>query len=343
MKTVRGSELGWHQSLEQWCAENFGHRRQSVQEQAYFAPFEAHKPEKFHEVAVALVVLTSATRSLHRGFVEALELVRASTSAFRAVLVTDLYQSPALEVSDYPVEQLLAEETWSSHQDSNWLEHAAAHVVSAQGSYGASYLVAPAGPESAAAALRHLAYLHNAPTPVLAQALEILAENLHDEAAGPLGFRHGWEVLTAGAPQRRVFVSAQGHEVSAQIFPGSGRGVVVDPSGALPQELLRAAQNTGWSTAVLSATGQGTSAASRFATNVQRACADALNGGGPVLVYSEGGDSGRVPVDGRLRPPDSDDRWSVELDSIATLLFAPDQASRVFDRLQSLNSSLLSR
>lgn len=72
--------LPWHQSLEQWCAEHIGHSRQAVPTQAQFAPFEAHKPEKFHQVAVVLVVLTSATRHVHRGFAEAAELIRASTS-----------------------------------------------------------------------------------------------------------------------------------------------------------------------------------------------------------------------------------------------------------------------
>ena len=75
--------LPWHQSLEQWCAEHIGHSRQAVPTQAQFAPFEAHKPEKFHQVAVVLVVLTSATRHVHRGFAEAAELIRASTSGFR--------------------------------------------------------------------------------------------------------------------------------------------------------------------------------------------------------------------------------------------------------------------
>src|SRR5690625_155886 len=151
MTSMSSPDLTWHKSLEQWCAERFGLSRRSIREQADFAPFEAHKPEKFHEVAVVLVVLTSATRSLHRGFTEAMEPIRASTSAFGVVLVADLCQSPALDVCDWPVEQLLAEEMWSAHQQSNWLAQASEHVQAAQQSYGASYVVAPDEAKSAAA------------------------------------------------------------------------------------------------------------------------------------------------------------------------------------------------
>ena len=61
------------------------------------------------------------------------------------MLVTDLYRPPALEVCDWPVEQLLAEETWSAHRSGNWLTQAAEHLRAAQQTYGASYIIAPTG------------------------------------------------------------------------------------------------------------------------------------------------------------------------------------------------------
>lgn len=354
MTDLKSPELPWHQSLEQWCAEHIGHSRQAVQTQAEFAPFEAHKPEKFHQVAVVLVVLTSATRGLHRGFAEAAELIRASTSGFRAVLVTDLYRSPALEVCDWPVEQLLAEETWSAHQSGNWLTQAAEHLRAAQQAYGASYIIAPTGAGPAAAALRHLGYVYNAPTAVLAQALEIFAAAAddsaaaEDDAAAPLGFRHGWETLAAGDSQRRRFISADGEQLEVDLHRGSGRGVLIDPQGQLPAGLRDAAQNAGWSTAVFDPTGEGSSALSRFAANVQRAGADALHAGGPVLLCAAEGAPLTDDADGRIEPVgsndlSSDDRWSIELDAVAVVRFAPDQAPEVLSRLQSLNSTLLRR
>ncbi|MGO1192979.1 MAG: hypothetical protein ACTMHH_03810 [Nesterenkonia sp.] len=347
--------LPWHQSLEQWCAEHIGHSRQAVQTQAQFAPFEAHKPEKFHQVAVVLMVLTSATHHVHRGFAEAAELIRASTSGFRAVLVTDLYRPPALEVCDWPVEQLLAEETWSAHQSGNWLTQAAEHLRAAQQTYGASYIIAPTGAGSAAAALRHLGYVYNAPTAVLAQALEIFTaaagdsaaagESVaaDDDAAAPLGFRHGWETIAAGNAQRRRFVSAEAEQVEAHLHRGTGRGLVLDPEGQMPDEFLRAAQDAGWSTAVFPAAPQGSNTPGRFAANVQRACADALHAGGPVLVCSPAGEPVETSAEGRIVPAGPDGQWSIELDSVAVVRFAPDQAPEVLSRLQSVSSTLLLR
>lgn len=342
MNSLNTPALTWHQSLEQWCSDSVGHSRQAVQQQADFAPFEAHKPEKFHEAAVVLVVLTSATRQLHRSFAEAAELIRAATSAFRAVLVTDLYQSTALEVCDWPVEQLLAEEMWSAQRRGNWLAEAAQHVGSAQQTYGASYIIAPTGAESAAAALRHLAYVYNAPTAVLAQALQIFAEAPVEGAAAPLGFRHGWETLTAGDSQRRTFRSAQGNEVDVLLHRGTGCGVVIDPAGRLPDELLHAAQHAGWSTAVLPAAGEAP-AQNRFAANVERACADALNAGGPVLVCSSAGKLSDADADGRIELVGPEGHWSIELDSVAVIHFSMNQAPAVFSYLQSVTSTLLLR
>lgn len=335
--------LTWHHSLEQWCAARIGHSRQSVPRQAAFAPFEAHKPEKFHQVAVVLVVLTSATRHMHRGFAEAAELIRASTSAFRAVLVTDLYQPPALEVCNWPVEQLLSEEMWSATQPGNWLDQASQHLTAAQLTYGASYLIAPTSADSAAAALRHLAHVYNAPTAVLAQALEILAESPGDDAPAPLGFRHGWDSVVAGDLQRRSFVSAQGEQVEALLHRGTGRGVVLDPEGRLPETLLGAAENAGWSTAVFTATPEGSSSPGRFAVNVQRACADALHSGGPVLACLPAGKPVEMSAEGRIVPADPDGQWSIELDSVAVVRFAPEQAPEVLSHLQSVSSTLLLR
>lgn len=343
MTGLTSPALPWHQSLEQWCAEHIGHSRQAVQTQAQFAPFEAHKPEKFHQVAVVLVVLTSATCGLHRGFAEAAELIRASTSGFRAVLVTDLYRPPALEVCDWPVEQLLAEETWSAHQSGNWLTQAAEHLRAAQQTYGASYIIAPTGDESAAAALRHLGYVYNAPTAVLAQALEILAEAPQDDAAASLGFRHGWETIAAGNAQRRRFVSAEAEQVEAHLHRGTGRGLVLDPAGQMPDEFLRAAQDAGWSTAVFPAAPQGSNTLGRFAANVQRACADALHAGGPVLVCSPAGEPVETSAEGRIVPAGPDGQWSIELDSVAVVRFSPEQAPEVLSHLQSVSSTLLLR
>lgn len=343
MNCITTPALTWHHSLEQWCAERIGHGRQSVQQQAAFAPFEAHKPEKFHQVAVVLMVLTSATRHVHRGFAEAAELIRASTSGFRAVLVTDLYQSPALEVCDWPVEQLLSEERWSAAQPGNWLGGASQHLMELQELYGASYLVAPTGDESAAAALRRLAYVYNAPTAVLAQALEILAEASQDDAAAPLGFRHGWDTIAAGDSQRRRFVSAEAEQVEVHLHRGTGRGVVLDPEGRLPQGLLDAAEGAGWSTAVFTAVPEGSSTPGRFAANIQRACADALHAAGPVLVCSPAGEPVETSAEGRIVPPGPDGQWSIELDSVAVVRFAPEQAPEVLSQLQSVSSTLLLR
>ncbi|GAA4829608.1 hypothetical protein [Garicola koreensis] len=69
-------------------------------------------------------------------------------------------------------------------------------------------------------ALRHLAYGYKAPTAMLAQALEILAEASQDYAAAPLGFRHSWETIAAGHSQRRRFVSAEAEQVEIHLHRG---------------------------------------------------------------------------------------------------------------------------
>lgn len=346
MNPITSRSLPWHLGLEEWCLANIGLTRQAVGQQADFAPFEAHKPEKFYEVPVVLMALTSATRALHRSFAEAAELIRASTSGFRAVLVTDLYRSPVLDVCDWPVEQLLAEETWSSHQQSSWLDQAVEHLKAAVGAYGASYVVAPADADSAATGLRHLARVFNAPAAVLNQALTLFTAAEADDAEAPLGFRYGWEALAAGESQRRTFVSAEAEEVQVQLHRGSGCGVVVDPEGRLSPELLQAAQNAGWSTAVLPAE-DSSSVADRFGANVWRACADAMHGGGPVLICPAahplllGSAEGRIEPEGSDASPDG--RWSIELESVAVVGFSENQAARVFSHLQSVNATLLAR
>lgn len=330
--------LPWHLGLESWCADHFGISRLTPGERPEFAPFEAHKPERFYHVPVVLLVLTSATRPIHQAFAEAAELIRVSTAGFRPVLVTDLYRSPALDACDWPVEQILPEEAWLAQHPTNWLNHAAAHLRTAQQYFGASYVLGLRDEADAHTALGHLARTYNAQESVLIQALRIFTSGLRPNGCGE-GFRHGWEDLGAGQRQQRRFFSHLGAEVDVDLYRGTGAGVILAAGASVPEEVLEAAQSSGMSTAVMNAPGAEHGGES-FAAAVARACADALRQGGPTLAASAGAPAAELGADGWLDTADQS-QWTVELESVGSIRFPPQQAHRVLAEVQGLYGKLL--
>lgn len=175
---------GWHQSLADWAAECYGALadgggRRTPRRGLAFAPFEAHRPERFHARPVALLVLSQDAEVDPSAVADAVELVRISTNGFRAVAFTDSYGVSRRIRPEWPVEQTLPEEAWfcqSGRAGQNWLDSAAEQLEWAVEHYGADHVLAPRDLAEAAAVVTLLAHAYNAQPPVLREALKTLAE-----------------------------------------------------------------------------------------------------------------------------------------------------------------------
>lgn len=350
----------WHMGLEAWCAQHWGTAQQAGPAAAEWAPYEAHKPERFHHVPSVLVVLTANTRHLHRGFVGAVELLRASTSGFKAVLVTDMYRSPAAEVCEWPVEQVVDESLWLRQSCANWLDYAAEQVVTAQQFYGASYVIAPRDAAEARSLVEHLGRAYNVLGTVRDSALEVLAAGSEPEPQ-PTGFRSGWGELWdqlqdggGSGPVNRVFTDYAFTEhddagtLTAQICTvdiGTGhRGVLLAAGELADPALVDAASRAGWSTVVLET---GDPAPSwHFLAGAVRACAEALSvdaagSRGPVLAALPAGWPD-VPQAAGVLSRGADDRggeapsWRLHLPGLGSVEFTSQKTAAVLAELRSL-------
>lgn len=332
---LRANSLPWHWGIESWCAEHFGQSRSDTEESAPFAPFEAHKPERFFDVPVVLLVLPSTTRAIHRGFAHAADLLRVATAGFRPVLVTDMFRTPALEVCDWPIEQILPEEVWLAHgRRSNWLEHAADHILAAQQYFGASYVLAPKTPDSARRTLRKLAQAYNAQESVLAQAEKILDSTVGDTTE-TYGFRHGWEQLTAGETNVREFCTSADVRVRAELNWGSGPGILLHVSGELPEDLLGAVHSAGWSRVELHNHPSGDIP---FTAAVARACVDAFSETAFVVTSEAVAQQINFQSELCMEP---NGRWRLSSQQFGTVRFDTARASEVFTEIQGLHHTLL--
>lgn len=321
--TRMASSSSWSEPLESWCTRHFGSERLAADDHAQFGPFEAHKRERFFDTPVVLFVLPSTTASLHLALAKAADLIRVSTAGFRAVIVTDMYRSPAIDACDWPVEQLVPELAWQAHQDSNWLEYAAESVVKAQQYFGASYVLAPDTLEAARAALRLLARSFNCQDAVTDNALQLLAAEASEPEASD-GSRGGWSDVSVGEPAVRTIAEPGQGEVTVSMTRGAGRGVLLCIADSATSPLLSAANDIGMSTAVFAAAEHSSTESVRMAV---RAAADGLAFGGPILVGEEL--SGCTAGDGVIHGQ-SPEKWLLRVPDIAVIRFNSEQASQVF-------------
>lgn len=330
------TELPWHWSLEDWCTQHFGFRRQQAKaDSAPWAPYEAHRPERHYEVPSVLVVLSSTAAHLQRGFISAVDLLRTSTNGFKAVLLTDMYRPPAAEVCEWPVEQVISEPLWMRHKSSNWLDYAAESVQRAQRFYGAQFILAPRNQQEARDALGHLAAVYNVLDPVLAQA-EVILHRQSASPAEPPGVRWGWQSLREGHELRRHFTFGEGTAVTVEISTGRRRGLLVGERHALPPFMQRAAAQAGWAVAELSTESSRSTDVRPFFTGAARALRDALVPHGPAI--SVDGEQQVLPrAEGRIVAPVKD-YAVIELPGHGRIRIPEKAAAEAFNRLAQVFS-----
>lgn len=336
----------WHMGLEAWCAQHFGAARQPVAAAAEWAPYEAHKPERFYHVPSVLVVLTSTTEHLHRGFVGAVELLRVSTSGFKAVLVTDMYRSAATELCQWPIEQVVDEALWLRQSSDNWLDCAASQVAAAQQFYGASYVISPTDAADARLLIEHLARAYNVLDSVRDSALEVLQAGTGPEAAAE-GFRSGWGKHLGGSQEasvRRELTEYDGAgSLSAEICAGRS-GVLLAADELADPGLIDGAARAGWSTVLLAA---GDPAPGRnFLAGAVRACADALSlgasGSGLPMVAALPAEWPALPqaagtlTRGTERHSTEPQSWTLHLPGLGSLVFTTEETAAVLTELSSI-------
>lgn len=334
--------LTWSQSLEEWCTATYGVRAQEVSGRTEFAPYDAHRPERYRGVPAVLVVLTSATRHLHANFAEALDLIRMSTNGFRAVLVTDDYHSTALTRSDWPTEQILPERYWLRQHDTNWLASAADQVRAAQRYFGASFVIAPSSAPHARDLLQDIARVYNAQQPVLDAALGLFDQDLPESTGVNPGYRGGWSDIQESEQSRstRTFTSRDGaNTVVAELLRAREHGVVVDHRGLLSDVLRRSLENAGWGIAELREETAAESSDDHFLRGVVYACADALRGSGPAVLV-DGAASNETSQAGSLRPGAQPGAWILDVDQIGRVSFTEQDAERVLREVGRLYAGL---
>ncbi|WBL19790.1 hypothetical protein [Citricoccus sp. NR2] len=331
--------ITWSQSLEEWCTEKYGVRAQKVSGRTEFAPYDAHRPERYRGVPAVLVVLTSATRHLHANFAEALDLIRTATSGFRAVLVTDDYHSTALTRSDWPTEQILPESSWLRQHHTNWLASATDQVRAAQRYFGASFVVAPSGTSHARDLLKDIARAYNAQQPVLDAALTLFDQDLSDPTGVNSGYRGGWQAIEESDDPHstRRFISGDGvTAVTANLLRGRGHGVVVDHRGLLTEGLRAALESAGWGIAELTEETSTAEGDNPFTRGAALACADALRHAGPAVLIDDVV-SGSM---GSLRRGESQDVWELDVDQLGRVSFTEENAERVLSEVGRLYAGL---
>lgn len=316
----------WHHTLEEWTESQYGRweKSPSVRPVA-FAPFEAHRPEPFYALPVVLFVLTGRTLAFHREFVQAVDLVRISTAAFRPVLFTDTAQTHAIQSCDWPVEQCLPERLVSPN--ANWLVSAADHLRWAKRYFGATYVFAPQNTEQAATLLAELATAYNAEPAVSSAAAAALAQA--PNVRGDLGqtSRGGWEKLPIGEHQQ-TFTSYDGHLVEANIHIGARtRGVLIGGSETQPSTVHKLANSAGWSSITIDRTSLEEES---FANTVLKAGAQALaRGGATVLV---GGSIAQIDVDAVLTPSERNGKATLQTQN-QLLRFSASTTPRVLNTI----------
>lgn len=333
----------WHHSLEEWCTRVFGNEYCEVGDRFEFAPYDAHRLDRYVGVPVVLVVLTSATSDFHANFAEGLDLIRMSTNGFRVVLLTDEFESAALGRSDWATEQILPEQLWLERRESNWLETAAEQVIIAQRSFGASYVIAPTSIEHARDLLAVYARAYNAQPAVSGAAIELFDRHLPALEAEAHGYRGEWNARdydVATSSGMRTFVSSMGDSrVEAELSLGQGHGVLIDFSGVTSQDVRERAVEAGWGTVVLSsATGR-----PEFLRGVALACADALRGYGPsAVVLAPGNNIANIAgFSGTLQLSDDKVSWSLDIPTLSQVVFTYERMRPVLFEVGRIFAGLL--
>src|SRR5699024_1176207 len=236
----------WHQSLEEWAQQQFGHWTKIPHARpAAFAPFEAHRPGPFHALPVVMIVLSRRTCAFHRELVQAIDLIRISTSAFRPVLFTDTAHSPAIAACDWVVEQCLPEDLTAPGE--NWLDGASDHLSRAQRFYGAAYVFAPKNTQEAADLINSLALGYNAEPGVRAAAAQTFAEApKHRDVLGSSS-RGGWDQLPAGSHEQ-AFTSDRGEVIRVALnHVPEAPGVFIGGSDTVRESVDGFAASAEWS------------------------------------------------------------------------------------------------
>lgn len=314
----------WYHTLEEWVNIQYRPWEPLANPRPVaFAPFEAHRPEPFHTLPVVVLVLTERTQNFHREFVQAVDLLRISTAAFRPLLFTDTAQSPAIRSCDWPVEQCIPEE--HIPQSENWLAVAANHLRWSVRYFGATYVFAPQNIEQAVSLLEEISKAYNAEPAVRATGITALshAQTFHD--AFGYTSRGAWEQLPQGEhPQ--TFTSRSGQVLQAVLRKTpQARGVFL--SFTRQTDALRdLAQSTGWNSLALDVR---SSRSWPFAGRVLKAGAQALaNGGATVLV----GENIAMPkIDTNLRLTELDREFFMLTVQSKSVRFPTSAAPRVLN------------
>lgn len=323
------TSTSWHQTLEEWAQQRF----ESWQKVPHvrpvaFAPFEAHRPEAFQALPVIMVILSRRTRAFHRELVQAIDLIRISTAAFRPVLFTDSAHSPAITACDWVIEQCLPEDLTESGV--NWLDDASDHLSWTQRFFGATYIFAPKNTQEAEDLINGLALAYNAEPGVRAAAARIFAAAPnHFEELG-CSSRGAWDQLPTGKREQN-FTSDCGEVIQAVLnhVPESP-GVFIGGIDAMTDSIDKLAASTGWSSIT---TTTATAASSRFAAAVINAGAQAMSPGGMRILV--GADDPGISTDAVLTPTASGENHSLRIGN-RTLRFAASETLRVLVTVASL-------
>lgn len=340
----RQVENVWSLSLEEWLGVGaLGRVADSRFPKFQTAPFEAHKPERFHHVPLVAFVSTRAGREFQKAMIEAAELIRLSTNGFRSMLFVDEAEIPSSEVAAWHVEQCVPEDFWLANTGDNWLPVVANYFQEVKEQFAVSYVVAPRNITEAKSTIAKLGALFGARPGVTRRGLErfdgvIVADSRKS------GFRGGWGGIQQESSSIS-FESSAGELVSGSFSEGIASASLVGFSG--PSDgVYSSAQSAGWRTARLHAvTKQQKDAEISFQTAVLRASAGASKKNDMVIeVVQDASCESKLGSlsQGKLVAPPNVDEWTLDINGTnMPITFSPSDSSTVLSKVRSAYAKFL--
>lgn len=290
----------WSAGLEAWARARWSEQVIPVDTTMDFAPLGTQRPRAFFEVPVVILVMTRATRRLHRAMFRAVELLRESTYGFRAVLFTDEVSVFEAAEVDWALEHTMPEAQWSQISAQNWLVQASEHLAWAQRQYGASWVLAPETPDQVRAAVARLGAAFVAPEKVRQTAaslaeeeLDGLGETMALSSRRVESLRGWWSQLGSGRSTVRVDVGVgDGARLRFVVdrpesAGGAGdAGLLIGPHGAAVESFLGLGRQAGYATVSFEVEEGDAAAVQGGLETAIRAAVEALGAGGPALFVA---------------------------------------------------------
>lgn len=242
-------------SLEQLADARFGRRLHSGRTPLPFAPQATLRPRAYDDIPCVMIVATEATRELHQGLLEAVELMQSASSAFKVAVFTDTAGAGGFRSFGWAVEHCFSEVAWAELSEKDWLAMALQRLVWAQKTYGASYVMAAQSVQDAVDLLEHLGSTFEVSPAVVTAACGHLRDTIHPGSPQIHRTLRGWlDGVDTGHSLHEVSLR-RGETIQIEIHRDGRDLLVAAPTSRSDEVLLDEARSDGWSTVAIDCDG----------------------------------------------------------------------------------------